>query len=134
MSTPYHVTLKWPAAFDGGPDLMVNLYAASPEELASQVAHVRHLAAQGTFRGFAEEAPTPAPQPEIHYEPEPEYQGDEPAGSHQHAWIASRFGGEFCPKDDPREAAGKCRWVRDDKGVRRKPTKAELDAEKAARR
>jgi hypothetical protein len=142
--TPYHITLKWPASFNGGPDLMVNLYAASPEELASQVREVRLLAQRGVFGGFDGSAPAPIAQPEIHYEPDPEYPGEtirvdasprarSTATVHEHEWRESQHGGLYCPLSDPNEAGGYCRWVRDAKGERRKPTRAELDAAKAAR-
>lgn len=134
-----HLTLKWPARPDlGAPEIMVNLYGASAEELAPNLAEIGTLAAAFMVGAIPQVNTAPAPAPAApRPEPHEDYwpacpnadcsrQGDD--------MLASQYGGHFCPGHDPGEADGRCRWVHDNKGLRRKPTKAEVDAERAANR
>ncbi len=143
---PFHVTIKWSANYPR-PEVMANLYAATPAELEEAIAAFKAIAETELACPF--EAPGPsaedlervgirpaAPAPlarTIRPEPEPRYVApefeDEPddgtprrrCGGEGHvAWRRSRNGGWFCAGRDQNEATGFCAWVLDDDGHMRR--------------
>ena len=129
---------------------LATVAAAVAEPVAKWIQNARAIAAEYDRQPVQQREPTPirpqpaprrtAPAANAAWRDEERYEADDddvPArcgAGHPADWRTSNYGGLFCPADDPGEAAGKCRWVIDDKGHRRKPTKAETDAQRAANR
>lgn len=155
---PVHLTLKWPAAPGLGlPEVMVNLYGANADELAPHLAEVAALVIAFTPSPAApsrqERAQRPpaeqleAPKPLAKRLNPPETDNDEFGRPACFARTCDRYGeglipssskwaaaGDlYCPGLNDAEADGYCRVVLDSKGLRRKATRAEIDAERAAR-
>lgn len=139
-----HLTLKWHAYADS-PEIMVNLYGDSADDIAPHLAEVAALV--NIMRPPSAPAPVVqeerAPRPVSSFEPEPEPRQrqrheatcpDAECSAYAEPMIESNHGGLFCPGRNEAEANGYCRWVADDKGLRRKPTRAEIDADRAAKR
>ena len=146
---PLHITLKWGAKPELAlPEVMINCYgtdAATVEVLLAEAA-----AAVSAFVAAAA-APAAAPAStmsttSLNQLPPPVWDDEAPKGKAPTCpnrgcscfgmeMIGSKFGGLFCPGSDGAEADGRCRWIEDERGrVRRKLTKAEFDADRAAQR
>ena len=88
----------------------------------------------------APDKPKAAPQhqnrkPVDDFDPDDPHQPVCPKHRKTMAYRETRWGTEYeCRSSDNDEARGYCRWIRDDKGIRRRPTRVELDAAKAANR
>ena len=152
---PLHITLKWPARPELAlPEVMVNAYgpdaAAVEVLLAEAAAAVAPFVAAMLRADTAVTPPSPAPAPRREPARPPvvsripaaelaqgDRRGDCPSPTCSLEGVpmmTSQYGGLFCPGADDTEADGRCRWVFDDKGLRRKPTRAEVDAARAAGR
>lgn len=160
---PLHITLKWPARPDLAlPEVMINAYGADASavelllaEAAAAVSAFVAAAAREEERPIARrQQPAPAAAPanstmsttSLNQLPPPVWDDEAPKGKAPTCpnrgcscfgmeMIGSKFGGLFCPGSDGAEADGRCRWIEDERGrVRRKLTKAEFDADRAAQR
>lgn len=140
---PAHLTVKWPAE-GSRPEIMLNLRADDPIQLTDMLANCAPaLALAGVALTDPQQDPQEedAPQPNPIRTPEPAEDGDDPprqpkqqtcpnrhCSNHRGEMLDSQWGGLYCPGYDQTEAGGRCRWVLDDRGLRRKPTRAEVQA------
>jgi hypothetical protein len=145
-----HLTVKWAGIPGLQPEIMVNLYGETADDLAPELSSVAALVfalqRQTTAPPEAgeEQRPSPerAPRPirQDNDEPPRRQQPRPSAGTCPNRRCSrygrdmdeSQYGGLFCPGDDEQEANGRCRWVHDERGLRRKPTRDEINRPRAA--
>jgi len=144
----YHLTVKWPSALPGQPEVMVNAYLPSPGELAAAFEEIASIAAESyglprprnAFEAAREEVSQAEPTP-IHQAKQapPAQSAEEVARAlapHCPVHGTEMLKGQYnyrCTSPDPSEPTGWCRMIQDARGtIRRQATRAELAARKAA--
>jgi hypothetical protein len=147
VNYPIHFTLRFPAA-EGRPERMLNVYGEDASTFAAAMESATDVLMSYGFLRPAGSAPTnvtpisaaaasdwPAPgdaAPTLRQRMAEGICPNERCSAHGDAMIESNYGGLFCRGIDTTEEGGRCRWVTDKSGLRRKPTRAELGDKRAA--